>query len=293
MVKSMTGYGRGESSDGGFGLIVELRALNHRYLDLVIRMPKELSSFEDTVRKQIKEELFRGRIEVYVTIHETVHTARSVIIDENLAKAYLEAFQALRESLSLDEEKWTASSLASLPDVLQINKNEIELERVSSVLKSGLEEALIRLNLQRKREGERLEVDIARRIEIVKEMVHNMKDKSPQVLKDYQKRLDNRLRELHNCSDYDKQRFFTEVAFFAERSNIDEELVRLQSHLHTFKEDLSKDDGLGRKLDFLAQEINREINTIASKSNDLEISRMVVESKSEMEKIREQIQNIE
>ncbi len=293
MVKSMTGYGRGESSEGGFGLIVELRALNHRYLDLVIRMPKELSSFEDTVRKQIKEELFRGRIEVYVTIHETVHTARSVIIDENLAKAYLEAFQALRESLSLDEEKWTASSLASLPDVLQINKNEIEPERVSSVLKSGLEEALIRLNLQRKREGERLEVDIARRIEIVKEMVHNMKDKSPQVLKDYQKRLDNRLRELHNCSDYDKQRFFTEVAFFAERSNIDEELVRLQSHLHTFKEDLSKDDGLGRKLDFLAQEINREINTIASKSNDLEISRMVVESKSEMEKIREQIQNIE
>lgn len=293
MVKSMTGYGRGESSDGGFGLIVELRALNHRYLDLVIRMPKELSSFEDTVRKQIKEELFRGRIEVYVTIHETVHTARSVIIDENLAKAYLEAFQALRESLSLDEEKWTASSLASLPDVLQINKNEIEPERVSSVLESGLEEALIRLNLQRKREGERLEVDIARRIEIVKEMVHNMKDKSPQVLKDYQKRLDNRLRELHNCSDYDKQRFFTEVAFFAERSNIDEELVRLQSHLHTFKEDLSKDDGLGRKLDFLAQEINREINTIASKSNDLEISRMVVESKSEMEKIREQIQNIE
>lgn len=293
MVKSMTGYGRGESSDGGFGLIVELRALNHRYLDLVIRMPKELSSFEDTVRKQIKEELFRGRIEVYVTIQETVHTARSVKIDENLAKAYLEAFQALRESLSLDEEKWTASSLASLPDVLQINKNEIEPERVSSVLKSGLEEALIRLNLQRKREGERLEVDIARRIEIVKEMVHNMKDKSPQVLKDYQKRLDNRLRELHNCSDYDKQRFFTEVAFFAERSNIDEELVRLQSHLHTFKEDLSKDDGLGRKLDFLAQEINREINTIASKSNDLEISRMVVESKSEMEKIREQIQNIE
>ncbi len=293
MVKSMTGYGRGESSEGGFGLIVELRALNHRYLDLVIRMPKELSSFEDTVRKQIKEELFRGRIEVYVTIQETVHTARSVKIDENLAKAYLEAFQALRESLSLDEEKWTASSLASLPDVLQINKNEIEPERVSSVLKSGLEEALIRLNLQRKREGERLEVDIARRIEIVKEMVHNMKDKSPQVLKDYQKRLDNRLRELHNCSDYDKQRFFTEVAFFAERSNIDEELVRLQSHLHTFKEDLSKDDGLGRKLDFLAQEINREINTIASKSNDLEISRMVVESKSEMEKIREQIQNIE
>jgi len=293
LVKSMTGYGRGESSEGGFGLIVELRALNHRYLDLVIRMPKELSSFEDTVRKQIKEELFRGRIEVYVTIQETVHTARSVKIDENLAKAYLEAFQALRESLSLDEEKWTASSLASLPDVLQINKNEIEPERVSSVLKSGLEEALIRLNLQRKREGERLEVDIARRIEIVKEMVHNMKDKSPQVLKDYQKRLDNRLRELHNCSDYDKQRFFTEVAFFAERSNIDEELVRLQSHLHTFKEDLSKDDGLGRKLDFLAQEINREINTIASKSNDLEISRMVVESKSEMEKIREQIQNIE
>lgn len=293
MAKSMTGYGRGEARDGGFGLIVELRALNHRYLDLVIRMPKELASFEDMVRKQIKEVLSRGRIEVYVTVQETVNTTRSVEIDEELAKAYLEAFQALRASLSLDEEKLTASSLASLPDVLQINKNEIEPERVGHVLESGLEDALVNLNLQRKREGERLEVDIAHRIEIVKEIVHNMKVKSPQVLKDYQQKLDNRLRDLHNCSDYDKQRFFTEVTFFAERSNIDEELVRLQSHVHAFKEDLSKDDALGRKLDFLAQEINREINTIASKSNDLEISRMVVDSKSEMEKIREQIQNIE
>jgi len=290
---SMTGYGRGEVRGQDFGLIVELRALNHRYLDMVIKMPRELSSLEDMVRGQVKEELFRGKVEVYITVLDTEGKASVVAIDEKLAKAYLEAFQALQKSLSLDEERLTASSLAVLPEVLQVRKNEIDLERVEPVLKNALKEALSKLNMQRKREGEILEIDISNRIGIIKEAVHNIKEKSPQVIKYYQQKLNNRLNELYNCSYYDKQRFFTEVAFFAERSNIDEELVRLQSHLQAFEEDLFKDDVLGRKLDFLAQEINREINTIASKCNDLEISHMVVEVKSEMEKVREQIQNIE
>ena len=293
MVRSMTGYGRGEECQAGFRFVVEIKALNHRHRDIIIRMPRDLSGLEDQVRRLIQERLSRGRFEVFVTFETTDTKRKKVIVDKELAKAYFDALEALNADFSLAKRQVTANELALFPEVLFLEKDELDLETLAPVLQKALSDAISALMRQRNEEGLRLAGNISLKLDLLKQIAENIKDRSPEILNDYRQRLMSRLEELHSGKEFDQQRFFTEVSLFAERCSIDEEIVRLESHIQAFYDDLQNNEVIGRKLDFLLQEMNREVNTISVKGNDLAISHLAVEAKSEIEKIREQIQNIE
>ncbi len=293
MVRSMTGFGRGEESGEDCSFIVEIRALNHRYLDIVLRLPRELLSLEGKIKHLLQEHLSRGRIEVYVTLKATEGNSKNVVVDEGLALSYYQALQRLQKVLGLAETGLTVQKIATLPDVLSLEKMEMDPDTLAPVLEKALLNAVTELIRQRKTEGSRLGEDIAKRLQHLHEIIDAIQEVCPIVQEEYRLKLQTRLEELHQGKEYDQQRFFTELAFYAERCSIDEEIVRLGSHLQTLSEELQKDAAVGRKMDFLIQEMNREVNTIAAKSNDLKISGLTVEAKSEIEKIREQVQNIE
>ena len=293
MVRSMTGYGRGEKYSDGFRFIVEIKALNHRHRDVIIRMPRDLSALEEQVRKLVQEQLSRGRFEVFVNFEATEEKEKNVIVDKALARAYYDALQNLRADFHLAEQQITVNELALLPEVISLEKNQLDQEALAPVLEKALAEAITALLIQRAEEGGRLASNIENKLELLQSIAEKIKQRSPGILEDYRRRLGNRLEELHDGKDFDRERFFTEVVLFAERCSIDEEIVRLESHIQAFRDDLNKNEVIGRKLDFLLQEMNREVNTISVKSNDLEISHLAVEAKSEIEKVREQVQNIE
>ena len=293
LVRSMTGYGRSGESRNGYTLTVEIKSVNHRHLDLVIKAPRDLLALEEKIRKRFHERLFRGRVEVFISLECTSEPGRIVDVDINLAQSYYQALQKLESSFQLADKKLSIGELAVFPDVLKVTRTNFDLEQVTPILDFALDQALSQLVQQRSEEGDRLEKNIKRHLQTLEKLVLRIREKGPVVLEEYRSKLNSRLEELLGGKGLDKQRFFMEVALFAERSNIDEELVRLQSHLEAFSASLAGDEAVGRKLDFLLQEMNREINTIAAKSSDLEISRMVVEGKSEIEKLREQVQNIE
>jgi uncharacterized protein (TIGR00255 family) len=293
LARSMTGYGRGEDAEGGYRFIVELKAVNHRHFDLVIRASRDLSPLEDMIRQILQEKISRGRVEAYVYLETNREKRENVAIDEELAASYLQSLQKLSDSFHLPEGKLTAVELARFPDVLYLDKTAIDPHFLHPVLESAVKKAVAELFSHRLEEGHRLELDILQRLEKLENITEIIEERGPQFLEEYQRKLSLRLEELHDGKEYDKQRFFTEIALFAERCNIDEEIIRMKSHLHTLSEEIVKDRVMGRKLDFLLQEMNREVNTIAAKSNDLTISQFVVEAKSEIEKIREQVQNIE
>lgn len=293
MVKSMTGYGRGEEYLDGLRFIVEIKAVNHRHFDLVIRASRDLLPLEDKIRRMLLEKISRGRVEVFVTLETTRGKGKNVIVDEELAISYFQCLQKLRTSFNLLQKELTAEELALFPEVLHLEKNIIDPDLIVPVLENAVARAVSELIGQRTEEGNRLRLDIVNRLKELESLTEKIEERGPRFLEEYQKKLSTRLDELHDGREYDRQRFFTEIAFFAERCNIDEEIVRLKSHLQAFSKEIQKDGVMGRKLDFLLQEMNREVNTIASKSSDLEISHLVVEAKSEIEKIREQVQNIE
>lgn len=293
LVRSMTGYGRGGESQNGYSLTIEVKSINHRHLDLVIRAPRELLPFEDRIRSKFHEKIYRGRVEVYITLEVSSGPGRTVDVDIGLAESYYLALQKLENCFRLAEEKLSIRELVGFPDIFKVVKTGADPEQVAPLLDLSLDQAILQLVQQRTEEGRRLEKDIIRRLDLLQGLVLRMKEKGPIILEEYRSKLGNRLEEMLGGKELDKQRFFMEVALFAERCNIDEELIRLESHLESFSSNLASTGAVGRKLDFLLQEMNREINTIASKSSDLEISQMVVEGKSEIEKIREQIQNIE
>ncbi|HAA34718.1 MAG TPA: YicC family protein [Firmicutes bacterium] len=293
MVKSMTGYGRGEAVTDGFRFIVEMKAVNHRHFDLVIRASRDLLPLEDKIRRMLLEKISRGRIEVFITLETTQGKGKLVNLDEELALSYFQCLQKLRTSFNLLQKELTAEELALFPDVLYIEKNAPDLELLAPVLEEAVSRALSALIRQRTEEGNRLRADILERVKELERITGRIQERGPHVLEEYRNKLSARLNELHAGREYDEQRFFMEIALFAERCNIDEEIVRMKSHLEIFSQDIQTDGVIGRKLDFLLQEMNREVNTIASKSSDLEISYLVVEAKSEIEKIREQVQNIE
>jgi len=293
LVRSMTGYGRGEEYSDGFRFIVEVKALNHRHRDVIIRMPRDLSALEEQVRKLVQEQLSRGRFEVFVNFEATKEKANNVVVDKALARAYYDALQDLRADFNLAEQQITVNELALLPEVISLEKNQLDQETLAPVLEKALSEAISALLTQRAEEGGRLASNIENKLELLQSIAEKIKQRSPGILEDYRRRLGNRLEELHDGKDFDRERFFTEVVLFAERCSIDEEIVRLESHIQAFRDDLNKNEVIGRKLDFLLQEMNREVNTISVKSNDLEVSHLVVEAKSEIEKVREQVQNIE
>lgn len=294
VLKSMTGFGRGEYLDAEYRLVVEIKAVNHRYNEIVIRMPKNLGSLEDRIRKTVAGTLQRGRIDVFVAVDEYGEKGRVVRVDKDLAIAYHKALKELGELL--DAPAGTdAYHISRYPEVLRVEEAATDVEGLWPKLQAALDAAVQNLMAMRLAEGANIEHDLAARIDAIAGHVAFVGERAPQVLAEYREKLLGRMRDLLAAvgAEPDEARLLQEAALFADRISITEELVRLQSHLKQFKVTLKSDEAVGRKLDFIVQEMNREANTIASKANDFALANVVVEIKSEIEKVREQIQNIE
>lgn len=288
----MTGFGQNEVSDGQYSVKVELKSVNHRYLDLFIRTPKQYSQLEEVIRSSIQGRIARGRVEVMVWIEEFDDKKRIVEINHALLEGYLQAFEVVREKIGSDEPIKPAD-LLMFPDILEIGEPEINWENLKKILSEALDGALNHLEKMRKAEGNNLFLDLEKKIMQVESLANKVAKLSPQVVDDYKEKLKERLGDLLDGTTISEERFLGEVAIFADKCSIDEELVRLTSHIRQFKESLRSGESIGRKLDFLLQEMNREVNTIGSKGNNADIAGLVVDMKGELEKIREQVQNIE
>ncbi len=292
MIKSMTGFGRGENSQDGMEFTVEIKTVNHRYSDVFVRMPRQIGFLEDKVRDLVGKAISRGKIDVYITYFNYGDDAKLVTMDEGLAKTYISAAESLRDKFCLKDDI-TVSLIARYPDVLKVEQAKEDEDLLWELLKVATEKALDTLIIMRQTEGEGLKNVLLDRADYVESIVAEIAKHAPEIPKEYKLKLTARIKDLLDQQPLDENRLATEVAVFADRCSIDEELVRLASHIGQLREALSMDQPVGRKLDFLVQEMNREINTIGSKANDLSITKNVVEIKSEIEKIREQIQNIE
>ena len=292
MVKSMTGYGRARQERNGRNITVEVRSVNNRYLDCTVKMPRAYIFAEDAMKALVQKYISRGKVDVFVTVDAVTADQTVVQVNEPLARSYYQALSRLREMFSLEDEL-SASTLARFPDVLAVTKAEEDLEMISADICAVLEEALTAHRQMRSVEGEKLFSDIAGRADTIESVVAKVEERSPQTVSEYRARLEAKMREVLQSTTIDESRILTEAAIFADKIAVDEETVRLRSHLSQLRTMLSGDEPVGRKLDFLIQEINRECNTIGSKCNDLTIARDVVNMKAEVEKIREQVQNIE
>jgi uncharacterized protein (TIGR00255 family) len=292
MVKSMTGYGRGEASSPEQKITVEAKSVNHRFLEIVVRMPKQLLPLEEPLKKLVQEKITRGRVDIFLTLEETGEKKRLVKVDKELGLAY---YNALRELAGVCKipENIDLLHLSQMPGVLSAEDEEDDLEAVWPLLKTGVEQAIQGLVAMRAAEGEKLAHDLKKRRDIICDYVVLIEERSPLVVQEYQEKLGQRVQELLGEIQLDENKLANEVVFFADKASIAEELVRLKSHLDQMTGILAGEDAVGRKLEFLVQEMNREINTIGSKANDLTINRYVVEVKSELEKVREQVQNLE
>ncbi len=292
MLRSMTGFGRGESCGQGKKFTVELKSVNHRFCEVVLRLPRNMVSLEEPARRLIQSRISRGRIDGYFSAEECGEKSPVVKVDKALATSYYKAMEELKATLGL-RDPVTIQHLINLPGLLVVDEPDEDEKTWWPLVAEALEQALDGLVEMRLAEGSQLEADLTRRLERIAELNEQIKTRAPLVVTEYHNRLTQRLKEWLPDTPLDQARLAAEVAIFAERSSITEEVVRLASHLVQFRECLKSDGPVGRKLDFLIQEMNREINTIASKASDLEISRVVVEVKSELEKMREQVQNIE
>ncbi|MGI6491571.1 MAG: YicC/YloC family endoribonuclease [Pelotomaculum sp.] len=292
MIKSMTGFGRGEAVAAGKKFTFELKAVNHRYSEIVLRLPRSLQALEDRIRKIIQASVARGRVDGYLSMEDCGEKSATVKVDKALAEAYYNAMKELQETLGISEEI-QLKQLVSLPGVLVVVEPEEDIEEWWPAVQAAVEAAVAQLVHMRTVEGAQLAKDLYDRVEQLNILNRNIMARSPLVVEEYRERLASRLNDFISDGTLTAERLCAEAAVFAERSSIVEENIRLESHLQQMKSSLNAEEPIGRKLDFLIQEMNREINTIASKANDLEISKAVVEAKSELEKIREQIQNIE
>lgn len=288
---SMTGYGSFRREAAGREMTIELKAVNHRFLDVNLRLPRGLLFLEDSIRKMLSARLSRGHVDVFVTYRNAREDAREVSVDTGLAIAYATVLDKLAACVHLSDDR-SLSQIAALPDVLTISEGAEDQPAVTSLCTEALEGAVCALVSMRLCEGKALADDIARRLETLLSLTRRIGERAPEVVRDYQSRLSLRIEELL-ASPADPQRLAMEVALMADRAAIDEELVRLVSHIAQMQGCLTLAEPVGRKLDFLVQELNREVNTIGSKASDLTITTLVVEAKAEIEKLREQVQNIE
>jgi len=289
---SMTGYGSAKGIVDGLEVTVELKSVNNRYLDCNVRMPRNLLFGEETVKQAVSACVGRGKVDVFVSAGSSVNSELSVTVNRELAKGYYDAVQAIAEELGI-EAGLTANQIARYPDVLVLEKRELDKEQVVKELAAVSAEAVAEFNKMRAREGQRLKEDMLSKLSSIESLVAIVEERSPQTVVEYRQRLEARLREVLAEKALDEQRMVTEAAIFADRTAVDEETVRLRSHIAQFRQMLDGGSPVGRKLDFLIQEFNRESNTIGSKCNDASLARVVVDLKSEIEKIREQVQNIE
>lgn len=295
MIRSMTGYGRGEYIAEDRKFTVEIKSVNHRYNDINIKLPRTINSLEDNIRKFIMQKVFRGKTDVYITFETFSLDDVNIKVNEVLAEAYVEKLREIQSRFSLTSQD-TLSIVAKFPDIITVEKVKKEEDVIWSILSPALQEALDKFVAMRSAEGQALKHDILQKSQRMDILVSEIKKRSSIVVLEYKEKLQNRLKELMGSMEgieIDEQRIATEVAIFADRGCIDEEITRLESHLNQLRDILEQGGTVGRKLDFLVQEMNRESNTIASKSNDIQITQASIELKSEIEKIREQIQNIE
>ncbi len=290
---SMTGYGKANVVCEGRELTIELKAVNHRFLDLNIKMPKIFSCCEDILRKTIAQNVSRGHIDVYVNYSDKSEKEKHVDIDFGLAAGYVEAARQLAEKFKGIQNDFTLNSLMRIPDVLKAVASEEDEEFLKSLVSKTVSIACDDLNEMRRFEGEKIKDDLLSRIDNVENFVVQIKEKAPDVAEEYSEKLKIRISEALADVDYDESKFLNEVAFFIDKSNIDEEIARLFSHVSHFRQLIGEDDCAGRKLDFLVQELNREANTICSKSNNAQLNSIALSLKNEIEKIREQVQNAE
>lgn len=292
MIKSMTGYGRAVQELHGRNITVEVKSVNHRYFDCTVKTSRMFSFLEDPVKKAAQSAVSRGKMDIYVSVDDSHSDDVQVLFNEHIFEAYLRSMKDMAEKYGLRDDV-SVTSLGRYPEVFSIEKREADADEIRQDVLAVLEAALAEYTAMRAREGERMYEDISSRGKYIGEMVAGIAARAPEVVAEYRERITQRIREILDGVQPDEGRLLTEAALFADRTAIDEELVRLGSHLSQLEDMLQDTVPVGRKLDFLVQELNRETNTIGSKANDLTITRTVVDIKAEIEKIREQVQNIE
>ena len=292
MIKSMTGFGRAEIEEDNRKICVEIKAVNHRYLDESIKMPKSFGMFEAPVRTVLKEYIERGKVDVYITYEDLGEENVTIRYNKQVAAEYLKYLKEMKEDFALDDDI-RLSTLSRYPEVLTMEEAPADEESIWKTLEKAVRAAAEKFRESRIKEGENLKADLIAKLDGMLEQVGLIEARSPEIVKAYQEKLENKIRELLGSRDIDDARILTEVGIFADKICVDEEIVRLKSHIQAVKDELVKGGTVGRKLDFLAQEMNREANTTLSKANDLELSNTAINIKTEIEKIREQIQNIE
>ena len=292
MIKSMTGYGRARAVLNKRDITVEIRSVNNRYLDCTVKMPRMYSFAEDAVRKHVQKAVSRGKVDVFITVDASAADVAVVQVNEDLARGYIAALQKLA-ALCGTQSAVSPEQLARMPDVLGVTKQDEDLETVSSDLCSVLDEALAAYNTMRAVEGQKLMEDIAGRLDTIERLTGQVEQRSPECVSEDRQKLTARMQEVLQSTSIDEQRILTEAAIYADKIAVDEETVRLHSHVAQLRQMLLSDEPMGRKMDFLIQEVNREANTTGSKCNDVSIAQVVVNLKAEVEKIREQVQNVE
>lgn len=292
MVKSMTGYGRGQQTVDNMNITVEIKSVNHRYFEFSARTPRQYIFLEEKLKSFFQQKISRGKVECFVTVQVIEGEDYTVSVNQAIAKGYIEAFNQLKESFGIEDDV-TVTSLARFPDVLTVEKNEDDHEKIWNAVLPVAQQAVDSLVEMRLKEGEKLKDDVLSRIEVITENVKYIEKRSPETVGEYTQKLLARMNEVLEGVNVDEQRILTEAAIYADKIAVAEETVRLMSHMAQLREMFSSDEPVGRKMDFIVQEMNRESNTIGSKAQDVDIARKVVDIKSEIEKIREQIQNIE
>lgn len=292
MIKSMTGYGRAEEIVDSMSIAVEIKSVNHRYFEFSARVPRMYGFLEEKLKSYTNSLVSRGKVECYVSVENLEETDTEIIVNHSLAEGYLNAIRELSDKFSLNDDV-SATTLSRYPDVLTLHKAADDEDKIWKCVKTVAEKAIEKFVQMRAVEGEKLKNDILSRADYIIENVEFVEERSPQTVKEYNEKLKLRMQELLGDVKVDEQRLLNEAAVYADKIAVDEETVRLRSHISQLRSFMEADEAIGRKLDFLVQEINREANTIGSKAQDVEIAKRVISIKAEVEKIREQVQNIE
>ena len=292
MIKSMTGFGRGEYAGETLKFIVEIKSVNHRYLDANVRIPKEYAFMDTSIRSEIKKYLGRGKVDVFVTYQIIGDVNYDLQFNEHLAQEYVDAYERMAHRFNLTNDL-TAARLGAQPEIFRLKEDSMDEEEVWSILRTALDTALEMLVETRTAEGVNLKRDMIEKLDALKAGVERIEKRYPEILTAYENRLKEKIADILGDNQIDESRLAAEVVLFADKLATDEETVRLKSHIDAMKKELEKGSDIGRKLDFIAQEMNREANTILSKANDLETSDIAIDLKTGIEKIREQVQNIE
>ena len=292
MIKSMTGYGSAKGTVEGLEITVELKSVNNRYLDSSVRLPRSFLFAEEAIKSAVQSHISRGKVDVFVSVDSSQAGDMTVRVNEPLLKGYIEAIRHIAEEYSLSDDM-TAMSLSRFPDVLSVEKKDLDAEAISAGICAIAEEALRDFDTMRQREGAKLRDDVLSRLDTIDKLVSAVESEAPNTVAEYRKRLEQKMQEVIGATGIDENRILAEAAIFADHIAVDEETVRLRSHMSQLTTMINGSSPTGRKIDFLIQEFNREANTIGSKCQNSQIAHVVVDLKSEIEKIREQIQNIE